>query len=210
MSTRGAQMVVWALLLGACAVDNPVRLDLSDPDPLRCVDDESRPLVERALARPDDDVWYVFDLVRTATPDRMCDPLAIASGCGGSSACEVLPEERRCVRAARAHVEEVVRARGLEDLSPADFLEPGEVALWQDAPDGAILVRLALQLDGGFGDPCASPGLTAPRRELLLGCAFSCPQNLRGTTSTIEVGIPRTIVGCDLSFVVPCATLGVP
>lgn len=202
-----------ALLLGGCAVEHEIALEIDTSSPLECVDRETESaLIWRALepAHREEDVLLVFDMVRTPSFPR-CRPSTVLDECAVTG-CEAVPEARSCVRVPRARLEGL-DITSTEELIVSDFIA-GEPRILDDAPDGTIVVRLAIVLDGAAEDPCPREGepLTAlpafdPAR--LLGCAYSCPVVLI-EESIVEIDLDPIRSGriCDDSHVQACAAFG--
>lgn len=198
-----------------CAIEDPVYLDLSSRYPLACVEDDvpHLPMVLRAF-RPehrDEDVFYVFDVIRTeGDVAARCPALRLRDHCE-THGCTAIPEARVCLRIPRARIEAIAAERDPDTITVGSFVE-GTPEILADAPDGEVVVRLAIVLAGDDGTtPCDVPGTTpsfAP--DQLLGCGYSCPTLLGGEPSVVPIDLdPLTAgVACNAAFVEECTALG--
>ena len=123
-----------------------------------------------------------------------------------------MPEARACLRVPRARID-ALDASDLDTLLVSELID-GQPQLLENAPDGTVVVRMTIVLDGAAEDPCPAPGvpLTAlPRFDAsrLLGCAYSCPVVL-AEESIVEIDLDPVITGrvCEDVFVQTCASIG--
>ncbi len=202
-----------ALVVSGCAVEHPVLLDIDSVAPVSCVDSSSgTPLVARALAPSlqDEDVLLVFDFLRTPTFPR-CQPTALLQSCL-MEGCPAVPEARSCLRIPRSRIDAVTS--DIADARLSDLVQ-GEPRLLDDAPDGTVVVRMTVVLDGAANTPCPAPdtpftSLPSWDRTRLLGCGYSCPVVL-GAESIVSIDLDPVGAGgrvCDESVVWACANLG--
>jgi hypothetical protein len=204
-----------ALALTACAVEHPVQLEIDTGAPISCIEptpDGPRELPLRAFEPEhiDEDVMFVFDFVTTPSFPR-CEPSTIAAECAATG-CEAVPEARACLRVPRERLAMLTR-EDLDTVWLSDFVE-GMPMLLADGPDGTLVVRLTIVLEGD-DSPCPPEGEVATSiepfdRERLLGCGYSCPVIL-SEESIIEIDLDPVLDGevCTDVFVETCAQIGI-
>jgi hypothetical protein len=202
-----------ALALAGCAVEHEIALELDTSSPLECVDRATASvLVARAFqpAHREEDVLLVFDMVRTPSFPR-CRPSTVLDECTVTG-CDAIPEARSCIRVPRASFEGL-DITSTDQLIVSDFVA-GQPRILDDAPDGTIVVRVTIVLDGAAEDPCPTEeqplaALPAFDPARLLGCAYSCPVVLI-EESIVEIDLDPIMGGriCDESHVQACASFG--
>lgn len=203
------------LLCAGCALEDPIYLDLSSRYPLACVEAPGPspvPVVLRAFSAEhrDEDVLYVFDVIRTGGEiAARCPALRLRAHCAEHS-CEAIPEARRCVRIPRARIEQVVASTAAEEITVGSFIE-GMPELLTDAPEGPLIVRLSIVLSGEGRNPCDVPErLDRFDSSLLLGCGYTCPTLLTGEPPILSIDFdPLTAgVACTAAVLEECTGLG--
>lgn len=209
----GALVAALAFSSGACTVEQPVYLDIDSIAPISCIDSATRrPLAERVVApeHRSEDALLVFDFVRTASYPR-CRPNVILAECEAEG-CAAIPEARRCLRIPRSRIA-ALTPEDLEDFRLSELVE-GTPELLEDAPDGTVMVRMTVVLDGAATSPCPADGevleaLPAWDRERLVGCGYSCPIVI-GAESVISIDLDPVDGAsvCTEGVIRECAGLG--
>lgn len=203
-----AAALTLSLGLTACSVRNEIELGLEARRPLQCVD--TRPATPEFLAervtRIDAPVLFVFDVLTLPTFPR-CSPGSILDLCEGSG-CALAFERRFCVEVPRARVIEIAtEVGGAANLRPIDLLADHDLALFEDAPDGPVILRLVGTLEEA-ARVCPEAGASGPQPfdlERVLGCAYSCPATLDDVRGRIDLDFDGSFGTCTLTDVIACA-----